>query len=297
MTFWGELTDGTEMLLGEPLEAQLLYDSDAPADQLTAVFPAERLWDDLAVVRIFHQGRLVFGGIVDEQNTTLSGEGFRVELVCRSWEARLLDNEARPAVLRSPSLGLLWERYLKPLGFSEITGDMTSKTGELTVGKGASCWELLSGFCQDYLGTEPWVGGDGVLHCDNLAETSMKIDSVISVELSRMPCNQLSTVWKQSFRGSYDTPYRSAAAPGVIRQRFLSTEDGQDPRELLRQGERESRLLTVEAMGAYWPVRGARATVETQGFGTFEDCPVRSARYMRDSRGERTKLVLEGGVA
>ena len=125
----------------------------------------------------------------------------------------------------------------------------------------------------------------------------MKIDSVISVELSRMPCNQLSTVWKQSFRGSYDTPYRSAAAPGVIRQRFLSTEDGQDPRELLRQGERESRLLTVEAMGAYWPVRGARATVETQGFGTFEDCPVRSARYTRDSRGERTKLVLEGGIA
>ena len=297
MTFWGELTDGTEMLLGEPLEAQLLYDSDAPADQLTAVFPAERLWDDLAVVRIFHQGKLVFGGIVDEQNTTLSGEGFRVELVCRSWEARLLDNEARPAVLRSPSLGLLWERYLKPLGFSEITGDMTSKTGELTVGKGASCWELLSGFCQDYLGTEPWVGGDGVLHCDNLSETSMKIDSVISVELSRMPCNQLSTVWKQSFRGSYDTPYRSAAAPGVIRQRFLSTEDGQDPRELLRQGERESRLLTVEAMGAYWPVRGARVTMDTQGFGTFEDCPVRSARYTRDSRGERTKLVLEGGVA
>ena len=34
MTFWGELTDGTELLLGEPLEAQLLYDCDAPADQL-----------------------------------------------------------------------------------------------------------------------------------------------------------------------------------------------------------------------------------------------------------------------
>ena len=94
MTFWGELTDGTELLLGNPLEAELLYDSDAPADQLKAVFPTEKLWNDLAVVRVFHQGQVVFGGIVDEQNTRVDGEGFTVELVCRSWEAILLDNEA-----------------------------------------------------------------------------------------------------------------------------------------------------------------------------------------------------------
>ena len=73
MTFWGELTDGTELLLGNPLEAELLYDSDAPADQLKAVFPTEKLWDDLAVVRVFHQGQVVFGGIVDEQNVGQRG--------------------------------------------------------------------------------------------------------------------------------------------------------------------------------------------------------------------------------
>lgn len=120
MTFWGELTDGTELLLGNPLEAELLYDSDAPADQLKAVFPTEKLWDDLAVVRVFHQGQVVFGGIVDEQNTRVDGEGFTVELVCRSWEAILLDNEACPAVMRSPSLGALWEKYFKSLGFSQL---------------------------------------------------------------------------------------------------------------------------------------------------------------------------------
>lgn len=296
MTFWGELTDGTEMLLGEPAEAELLYDSEAPADQLTVVFPADRLWEDLAVVRVFHQGKVVFGGVVDEQNTTLSGEGFRVELVCRSWEARLLDNEARPAVMTSPSLALLWERYLKPLGFSEILGDRTGKTGELSVGKGVSCWELLSGFCQDYLGTQPWVDGDGVIHCEGLPETSLRVDPVSSVELSRMPCSQLSAVWQQSFRGTYDTPFRNSAAPGVFRQRFLSMEDGRDPRELIRQGQRESRLLTVEAPGAYWPLRGGLVTVEAPRFGKFEDCPVRSVRYLRDGRGERTKMVLEGGA-
>ena len=103
MTFWGELPQGPEMLLGEPLSVELLYDRDAPADQLTAVFPAEEPWEALSVVRVFHEGKLLFGGIVDEQNAVLSESGLQVELVCRSWEALLLDNEAQPAVLRSPS--------------------------------------------------------------------------------------------------------------------------------------------------------------------------------------------------
>ena len=114
MTFWGELTDGTELLLGEPMEAQLLYDSDAPASQLRAVSPRRSCGRTWRWCGWFRQGQVAFGGIVDEQNTTLSGEGFTVELIARSWEALLLDNEARPAVLRSPSLGLLWERYFQP---------------------------------------------------------------------------------------------------------------------------------------------------------------------------------------
>ena len=188
MTFWGELTDGTELLLGEPMEAQLLYDSDAPASQLRAVFPAEKLWEDLAVVRVFHQGQVAFGGIVDEQNTALSGEGFTVELIARSWEALLLDNEARPAVLRSPSLGLLWERYFQPLGLTSVVGDQSPKAGELAVEKGTSCWELLENFCRDYLGTAPWVDGKGTLHCEGPQETKVTAGRVLSAELSRLPC-------------------------------------------------------------------------------------------------------------
>lgn len=295
MTFWGELTDGTEMLLGDPLEAQLLYDSDAPAHQLTAVFPAEKLWEDLAAIRVFHEGTVVFGGVVDEQNTRVSGEGFQVEVVCRSWEALLLDNEAKPAVLQTPSLAALWEKYFKPLGLMEAVGDKEPKQGELTVEKGASCWELLEGFCREYLNTVPYVDGSGILHCEGIGETSLEMGKVLSAEFSRQPCKQISAVWQQSFRGDYDTPFRNTAAWGVKRQRYVSMEDGRDPRALLREGERESRLLTVECPGNFWPSPGAKVTVEAQRMGKFFGCGVRSARYIRDSRGERTKLVLEGG--
>lgn len=294
MTFWGELTDGTEMLLGDPTEAQLCYDSDAPANQLTAVFPAEKLWEDLAVVRVFHEGEVVFGGIVDEQNTRLSGEGFSVEVVCRSWEALLLDNEAQPAVLKTPSLASLWEKYFKSLGFLDILGDMEPKTAEFTVEKGVSCWELLENFCREYLGTVPYVDGACVLHCEGIPESRITAGRVLSAEYDRQPCKQLSTVWQQSFRGTYDTPFRNTAAWGVKRQRYVSMEESRDPRELLKEGEQESRLLTVECLGNCWPGRGALVTVEAQKLGKFTACPVRSARYTRNSKGERTKLVLEG---
>ena len=297
MTFWGELPQGPEMLLGEPLSVELLYDRDAPADQLTAVFPAEEPWEALSVVRVFHEGKLLFGGIVDEQNATLSESGLQVELVCRSWEALLLDNEAQPAVLRSPSLEALWEKYLKPLGLAGYTGEKGAQTGEMTVEKGMSCWEVLEGFCQDYLGVSPWVDSSGVLHCESLSESRVEAGPVLWAEFSLLPCKQLSTVWQQSYRGTYDTPFRGGTSLGIQRQRYVSMEDGRDPRALLRQGERESWLLSVECQGNSWPGPGALVTVETPRLGRFEDCPLRQARYIRDSRGERTRFVLERGKA
>ncbi len=230
MTFWGELPQGPEMLLGEPLSVELLYDRDAPADQLTAVFPAEEPWEALSVVRVFHEGKLLFGGIVDEQNATLSESGLQVELVCRSWEALLLDNEAQPAVLRSPSLEALWEKYLKPLGLAGYAGEKGAQTGEMTVEKGMSCWEVLEGFCQDYLGVSPWVDSSGMLHCESLPESRVEAGPVLWAEFSLLPCKQLSTVWQQSYRGTYDTPFRGGASLGIQRQRYVSMEDGRDPR-------------------------------------------------------------------
>ena len=100
MTYWGVLKNGGELLLGEPEEAVLSYDREAPADQLKAVFPADRLWEELTEVLVYDGGEGVFRGIVDEQNTRLSEAGLSTELVCRSREALLLDNEAEPGTIR-----------------------------------------------------------------------------------------------------------------------------------------------------------------------------------------------------
>lgn len=295
MTFWAQLPGGGEMLLGQPLEAELLREADAPAHQLTAVFPAERPWQELAAVRAVHQGEVVFGGPVDEQNTRLTEDGLRVELVCRSWEALLLDNEAQPGLLRSPSLEGLWEKYLLPLGFAGVEGDKGPFSGELAVEKGQSCWQVLAAFCGEYLGAAPWVDGDRVVHC--LAPASLQVEAgpVTGAELSLLPCKRLSAVWQQSYRGGYDTPFRPEEEPPWPRQRYVSVEEGRDPRALVAAGERQSRRLTVECPGLLWPAPGALVSGGAGPLGRFAGWTPVSLRWQLDGAGQRTTLAMEGG--
>lgn len=294
MTFWGVLKSGGQMLLGEPEETVLSYDKDAPADLLKAVFPAERLWEELCQVLIYRDGKAAFRGVVDEQNTRLGSDGLSVELVCRSLEGILLDNEAAPQVIRGPSLEILGKKILEPLGFLAIAGDKSRKRGELTVEKGMSCWTVLENFCRDYLGTVPYVDANWTVHCESLAAEDRELREVISAEVSFLPCKQISEVWKQGYRGGYDTVYRNTRAAGM-RRRYLSAQSEKDPRELLEQGRQESFLLTVTCGGFQWPGRSGTASVTLPRAGRYETCPVQSAVYYRDKRGERTRITLEKG--
>lgn len=292
MTYWGILVNGGQMLLGEPKEAVLSFDRDAPADQLKAVFSSEQIWEDLAEVCAYEGGRGVFRGIVDEQNTWLTGEGLFVELICRSREALLLDNEAEPVAIRRPSLEGIRKRLLEVLGFMSVSGDEGRAAGELTVEKGASCWQVLAGFCRDYLGTEPYVDFDGTLRCEGVEERCLDLTEVVSAEISRLPYKRLSAVWKQGYRGGYDTLYSDPDSP-VVRRKYLSAQSGKNPRAVLEHARRDSGLLTVTCAGAWWPLRGAVANVEVPRVGRFTSCPVRKGTYHRDQNGERTRLVLE----
>ncbi len=294
MTFWGVLQRGGQMLLGDPAEAVLSFDRDAPADQLKAVFPADRIWEDLGEVMVYEGGKGVFRGIVDEQNTRLSSEGLLVELVCRSREALLLDSEAEPAAIKRPSLESIHRRLLEPLGFERVIGGGGAMPGELRVEKGTSCWQVLSGFCGEYLGTEPYVDFEGAVHCEGAEERRVELESIIGAELCRLPHRRLSEVYKQGYGGGYDAVYRDPEAP-VARRRYVSAQSGRNPREMLERAKKGSGLLTVVSEGMVWPLLGVRADVEVPGMGKFTGCAVERGTYYMDKSGGRTKLTLETG--
>ncbi len=294
MIFWGVLPEGDQLLLGEPEEAVLTRDRDAPADMLRAKFPAASLWEECREVFVYDNGKLLFRGIVDEQNTLLTSAGLTVELVCRSLEALLLDNEAPPGTFSVPSLAQLETKLLAPLGLAFGEGDREKKRGELTVEKGESCWTVLERFCLDFLGAAPFVDLEGRVRCGGIPEETIELAEVISAQVSRLPCRYISEVWQQSCRGEYDTLYRGGRKR-IFRRRYSSMQGGKDPRQILAQGERESFLLTVTCAGAVWPGRNVSASVTIPGVGRFAECPVRNVLYRRSKAGESTRFVLERG--
>lgn len=294
MTYWGVLQKGGQMLLGDPVEAVLSFDRDAPADQLKAVFPADRIWEDISEVYMYERGKGVFSGIVDEQNARLTQEGIFVELVCRSREALLLDSEAEPRKMKSPSLESLRQRLLEPLGFQKIVGSGSCGPGELDIEKGTSCWTVLAGFCRDYLDTEPYVDFEGVVCCGGIPQRKIELSQVMEAEICRLPCQRLSQVWKQGYRGGYDVAYSDPEAPAV-RRRYISAQSGKNPRALLEESRRGSFLLQVTCAGSWWPLRGVLADVAIPQVGRFAGCPVRRGVYCRDRNGERTRFILERG--
>ncbi len=295
MIFWGVTGAGENYLLGKPKNMSLSYDRDAPADQLQARFPADSIWPELSEITGYLDGSLVFRGIVDEQNTVLGTDGITIELVCRSLEALLLDNEAKPQTISAPSLITLEERLLKPVGLSLGGGDRERKRSKFTISKGESCWTALERFCGSFLGTAPYVDLNGLVQCGGSVPKILELTDVLSAQVSSLPCKRISEVWQQSCRGLYDTPCRNKKR-GLPRRRYTSMESGKNPKSILEAGERDSFLLTVTCAGMWWPGGSALASVTVPGAGRFENCPVRGVLFRVDQLGERTRLTLERGI-
>ncbi len=294
MIFWGTTCSGRRYLLGDPEQALFIRDADAPADELRAVFPADKVWEELQEVTVTREDVPVFRGLVDEQTAVLSPSGLTVELVCRSREALLLDNEACPGTLSGVTLETLEERYLLPLGLSLGAGDRTARAARLAVTKGESCWAVIARFCATVLGVTPFVDVDGRLQCVPAEETGHRqLNAIQSARWELLPCKRLGDVVLQSARGTYDTVF--PGEPGIRRRRYLARTAGKDPRALLAQSRLAGRRLRVTTPGEVWPARQEQVDLTVPGLGDFTGWRASSVRVRRDSQGLRTEWVLEGG--
>lgn len=294
MIYWGVTAGGERFLLGSASEAVITCDSDAPADLLKAKFPADSLWQELVRVEVYQNGKPVFVGIVDEQLTSLTQTGLSVELVCRSMESILLDNEAEPATVAAPSLSKLETKLLAPLGLKIGSGDRATQQGRLEISKGESVWAVLARFCSEYLGTEPWVDLNGVVQCSAKDEQQLELHRVISSQIKLLPCKRITEVWQQSTRGSYDTLYK-AEVQGVTRRRYLSAQSTTSPHRLLSDALRMTREISVTCAGEWLTAKNAAVSVNIPMLGRLVGCNVQSVRYKYSQSGEQTTLTLAGG--
>lgn len=290
------MADGSEKRVSRlPEEIKLERVDGAPKSSLTLTFQTqwplflEEPWG----VRMEKDGVLQFLGIVDEHLVRQENGGREEIFSCRCRAAMLLDSEAKPGMLRMPSLRVMEMLYLLPFGLHASGVDFMPKPGEFIVEKGKTCWAVLNGYGEQFLGCTPFCGRDGTVCFSGQEQKWISLPTVKWVECIRRPAEQISRVVVQNARsGAYNAVYENPAAVGVDRVRYLSARDNTAPRELIAEGERKALQMRAVCLGFADAEPGNLCDLSAYG-AEFRRMRVTGFRYTcTQGRGE-TELTFE----
>ena len=148
---------GKKVALLPPISVQINVHEDAPADDMTVIFPLIEQVPKIATIRVWNGEKPIFSGIIDEQIMGVTKNGAMLKLIARSRAALLLDNEAMPQEYHYPSLTQLYERHVEPYGFCGFIGNGGTFDTKMTITKGMSEWQVIEEFCVRCFGTLPVV--------------------------------------------------------------------------------------------------------------------------------------------
>ena len=298
--------DGHEIILSSPLSLVMRMEEDVPADDLTAVFPYLNC-GELAQVSVFDGSRLVFKGVVDEEEHLMSSKGEYLRISARSLAAHLLDNEAEPQSYDHPSARLIYERCAS--GFGLGAGDVDGSTyfGELTVTKGMSCWTAVQNFCKACYSSSPRISADGRLFMRGLVTegTVMFGDGAggipfVSLGEKKKRCEEISrvrikTADSSGYRSAVENP--DAVKRGVRRERYINAALTSTPIKcadtMIANGSKRAYSLSLRCPGWLGDILGRAASVSSNTLGSLNGLYVSSIKYHLDSKSDYTDIELK----
>lgn len=150
MTFSFALFDeaGNKFFPHTPITFSLIRSMDTPVDSLKAVFLEEDLFSrEIAEIEVHSEEGILFSGLMDEQDLQISSSGRWVTLTGRSRSALLCDNEALPAQYLETGIDSIFERHVRPYGFSSMEVSRQPPLPSFLVAKGESELDVLTRFC------------------------------------------------------------------------------------------------------------------------------------------------------
>lgn len=291
--------NGIDTKLKYPLSVSLISSDDAPADSLTAVFAVSGYISELASVIIEKSGKRVFNGLVDSQTEEKTVDGILLTITARSLESILLDNEALPQTYCMPSMPLIMERHLAPLGFTKYIGESKAFSGEMIISKGMSEWSVLEMFCRRFLETTPKIDCYGIIditgsNSDEIVYLSEK--NCISKKRILKRSNIISEIAARTYiAGGYEMLLENekAAALGVKRKRYVNSIDSESrtvlsAKQMINDSNNSYEEIVVEFGGCILCSVGASVFLGSD----MEKMKVKEMRYSLNSGGEKTQLYL-----
>ncbi len=295
--------DGERLSLPTAVYIELCRDEDVPADSLRIVFP-QRIEEELAEIYITDDGDEIFCGPVDEQ-TFLSYNTEKTEVVARSMAAVLLDNEACPHNFVNLCTAVLFDRYIAPCGMADFVGKDRVLKGKFDVTNGTSCWQVAEAFGKRVFGKKPVIQGKTMVFSDSGEKARIFFSNegegipFTGFEHSKLRCKLISKVRaKTEDFGTYTTVVENPAAvnSAVMRERYLdasslSGETLSKAFEAVRRSLQSFEVITLKCPAQLAGILGAEARIKGN-YGIYEDLRVRSLRYVMDNSTEYTRVTL-----
>ncbi len=289
-----------------PLCVNITQEEDVPADSVSALF-LYKDFGELEGFEIFSEGELVFRGVIDEEEKTVSKDGVFLRISGRSMAAYLLDNESVPVTYDHPSSGLIYDRHAKKYGITLSSSSDKTYFSELVVTKGESQWQAVARFCRLCLASVPRVSALGELNLEGLQSTGRILFSdregdvlYHSVNERIRRCEEISRVHiKVTNSGDYHNTIENpdAVKRGIVRERYLNAVLTETPMRfadsMIMSGRKKSYRITLTASGRHLGLLGMSAAVDDSVIGKKEDLYVSGLYYRLSDKEEKTVFVLK----
>lgn len=225
--------ENKEILLPDFLSFEIQKEENVPADYLEVKFKSFANADNIKYIRLFYNDSLVFFGICDEILFSKDLTGAVVTLYFRNKMALLIDNEALPSEFNNITARVLFDKYIKQLGFKSFISDNKALTGKFIVEKGESVYDALYNFTKLNYSSAPYLVDE-----DTISFINNKNDDLYTlfsdgenadyqygkIECSKFPCKLISKInVKTSASDYYKTVIKNdfALEKGTQRERYL----------------------------------------------------------------------------
>lgn len=218
------------VMLPDFLSLEMHSEEKVPSDLLYIKFPYFQLADSVRTIELYSGDKCVFEGICDEVIFEKSTSGNFVTITFRDKMSLLIDNEALPATYKNVTAQVIFDRYIKKLGFEGYVADNTCLNGEFLIKKGTSVYEVLKAFCSAVYNSTPIVLHNKILFNPAKSNGNTVFSNnatgvpYYKIKLTKTPAELVSNVnVKTSENDFYTTVTNNAFAQskGIIRERYL----------------------------------------------------------------------------
>lgn len=310
MNFVATTVDGENIELKFPIKVEINKSQDAPADDLEVTFINDFKIPEIKTIKAYDRENLIFDGIVDVGEYAKNNKGKFLNLICRSRAAILLDNEAYPQVYYTPSLFTIFNRHVKPYGFSKFIGDDKSFSTNFVVSKGMSEWEVLEDFCVNYLKKSPKITVDGIVDVKSenksklLLFSNSKNDAIKYSSITFL--NKRYKVYSEVFakeigKGEYNLNIENEDAKkrDIKRKRYINLTNNEKAtlsyaKNMIKASNESSYEIKIICPQKVFAEIGDFVNLEDELI-TKENLSIYKIKYILDQNLERTIITLRKG--